>query len=413
MNDERPRENCDSDTRLADAKTPGQDDRQAQQRAAVARRMCRIKRKIIVLSGKGGVGKSTVAVNLAVAAAQAGLKTGLLDIDIHGPSIPKLLGLEGRRPTANEGEIVPVEAARGLKVMSIGFLLGGRDDAVIWRGPMKYTVIRQFLADVEWGELDLLVVDSPPGTGDEPLSAIQLIDNADGAVVVTTPQDVAVADVRRSISFCRQLALPVLGVIENMSGFTCPGCGRVTDVFGQDGGERMAAEMNVPFLGKVPIDPEITHSGDSGKPYILTEPDAPAAEIFRGLLTRLAEPDKLTEKEEETSMRYAVPLTNGVLSAHFGHCEQFALIDVDPDTKQVTGVTRADPPAHEPGALPAWLKENGAGVIIAGGMGRRAQGLFAESGIQVVVGAPEAAPEELVKAHLDGALKAGDNICDH
>jgi len=413
MSQQESCDTCDSKTCSAAAPRPNESEEQREKRLAVARRMCRIRRKIIVLSGKGGVGKSTVATNLAVAAAQAGLETGLLDVDIHGPSIPKLLGLEGARPVAAGDSILPVEAGENLKVMSIGFLLQGRDDAVIWRGPMKYGVIRQFLGDVEWGDLDLLVVDSPPGTGDEPLSVIQLIENADGAVVVTTPQQLAVADVRRSINFCRQLSLPVLGVIENMSGFVCPKCGEVSDVFGAGGGQQMAAAMHVPFLGKVPIDPRMTELGDAGKPYVTEHSDSPAAELFRRTLDIVAGRNEEEEHQEDIVMRYAVPLYNGVLSAHFGHCEEFALVDVDPDTKTVTGVTKMKPPAHEPGVLPAWLSQNGVKIVIAGGMGRRAQDLFNESGIEVLVGAQETAPEELVQAHLNGTLETGGNICDH
>jgi Mrp family chromosome partitioning ATPase/predicted Fe-Mo cluster-binding NifX family protein len=362
---------------------------------------------LIVLSGKGGVGKSTVAANLAVAAARAGLRTGLLDVDVHGPTIPQLLGLTEAQPEAEGEAIVPVPAMDRLGVMSLGFLLPGRDDAVIWRGPMKHTVIRQFLADVEWGELDLLVVDSPPGTGDEPLSVIQLIADPDGAVVVTTPQAVAVADVRRSIGFCRRLALPVLGVVENMSGFRCPHCGRESDLFGTGGGEALAEEAGVPFLGRIPFDPRITASGDAGQAYVATVPDPPGAAVFKTILS--------PEETEEGArpMRYAVPLAGGVLSAHFGHCEEFALVDVDPETGRVVEVRRSEPPPHEPGALPRWLKENGAGAVIAGGMGRRAQDLFAESGIEVILGARPAPPEELVQAHLGGELERGPNICDH
>lgn len=380
------------------------------EREALTARMCRIKRKVIVLSGKGGVGKSTVAVNLAVAAARSGVKTGLLDVDVHGPSVPKLLGLEGTHPDVSAGSIKPIEAADNLVVMSVGFLLSGADDAVIWRGPMKYTVIRQFLADVDWGDLGLLVVDSPPGTGDEPLSVIQLIENADGAIIVTTPQDLATADVRRSINFCRQLELPVLGVVENMSGFACPKCGEVTDVFGSGGGEKMAGEMGVPFLGRVPIDRQVCRSGEAGTPYAGLE-NSPAAAVFHAAAECAA--GKGAEKKEDNAMRYAVPLVNGTLSAHFGHCEEFAFIDVDAETNDVTSVTKATPPPHEPGVLPEWLSGKGVKIIIAGGMGRRAQGLFAQSGIKVLVGAPEAAPEEIVRAYLDGTLELGTNICDH
>lgn len=240
----------------------------AEEKTTLRENMARIAHKIIVMSGKGGVGKSTVAVNLAVSLASKGLKTGLLDIDIHGPSVPKLLGLDsGQVIGTRDGKMTPVEYGEHLKVISIGFLLQDRDDAVIWRGPLKYSVIKQFLAEVDWGDLDYLVIDSPPGTGDEPLSISQLIENADGAVVVTTPQDVALIDVRKSVNFCKKLNMPILGVIENMSGFTCPHCGKETDIFKSGGGRTMAAEMGVPYLGNIPIDGRIVAGGDSGTPF--------------------------------------------------------------------------------------------------------------------------------------------------
>jgi ATP-binding protein involved in chromosome partitioning len=240
-------------------------------------RMNQIKHKILILSGKGGVGKSTVAVNLAVSLALTGKKVGLLDIDIHGPSIPKILNLEGNNLQTAEDMILPIEMLDNLKVISMGFLLRGSSDAVIWRGPMKYQMIKQFLKDVLWGSLDFLIVDSPPGTGDEPLSIVQLLENANGAIIVTTPQEVALSDVRKCITFCRQLNLPVLGVLENMSGFICPKCGHKTDIFKSGGGEKMAEEMAVPFLGRIPIDPAIVEACDSGKPYIQQYKDSQAA----------------------------------------------------------------------------------------------------------------------------------------
>ena len=253
----------------------------------IRQRMAQIKHKILVLSGKGGVGKSTVAVNLAISLSLAGKRTGLLDIDIHGPSVPTILNLEGRTVQAMADAILPIEAGKNLKVMSIGFLLPSRDDAVIWRGPMKYRMIKQFLREVEWGELDYLIIDSPPGTGDEPLSIIQLLENADGAVVVTTPQEVALSDVRKSITFCRSLNLPVLGVLENMSGFICPKCGERTDIFKAGGGENMAMTMNVPFLGRIPIDPQIVEACDSGQPYVDKYRQSQAARAFREAVTLL------------------------------------------------------------------------------------------------------------------------------
>lgn len=227
-----------------------------------------IKQKYVVLSGKGGVGKSTVAVNLAVGLALSGKKTGLLDSDLHGPSVPKMLGLYDYRTTGDEEHILPAEIYNGrLKVMSIQFLLQNHDDSVIWRGPLKHNVILQFIGYTVWGELDYLIIDLPPGTGDEPLSVVQTV-KPDGAIIVTTPQEVAAIDVRKSINFCIKLQLPVTGIIENMSGFVCRHCGETTDIFGSGGGERMAVDMGVPFLGKIPIDPRFVSLSDDGKVFI-------------------------------------------------------------------------------------------------------------------------------------------------
>jgi len=407
---------------MADGVVQGQRDQEHQQQmeaeqAQIRRRMAQIKHKILVLSGKGGVGKSTVAVNLAISLSLAGKRTGLLDIDIHGPSVPKILNLEGRRLQAMDETILPIEVGKNLKVMSIGFLLSSKDDAVIWRGPMKYQMIKQFLKDVEWGELDYLIIDSPPGTGDEPLSIIQLLENADGAVVVTTPQEVALADVRKSITFCRSLDLPVLGVLENMSGFVCPKCGERTDIFKAGGGENMAMSMNVPFLGRIPIDPQIVEACDSGQPYVDKYRQSQTARAFREAVTLLVgsdnERDKAKSRKENKSMRIAIPLAQGRLCLHFGHCEEFAIVDVDSEEKCVSGVHRQVPPPHAPGILPQWLGRQKVNIVIAGGMGSRAQSLFAENGIQVVTGATAGGPEEIVAAYLNGTLQTGANICDH
>lgn len=248
---------------------------------ALVRCLSRIKHKILVLSGKGGVGKSTVAVNLAVALAMEGRETGLLDVDFHGPSVPMLLNLKGQLFKATDGGgIMPVESPYGLKVVSLGFALKNADEAVIWRGPMKMGVIKQLLTDVQWGDLDYLVVDFPPGTGDEPLSVAQLIPESDGAVIVTTPQGISLQDVRKSINFCRQLKIPVLGVVENMSGLICPHCQEMIEVFKSGGGEAMAREMGVPFLGRIPIDPQIVGSSDEGKPFVYHHKETESARAF-------------------------------------------------------------------------------------------------------------------------------------
>ncbi|MBN2022223.1 MAG: Mrp/NBP35 family ATP-binding protein [Pirellulales bacterium] len=256
---------------------------------ALERRMAEIRHKLLVLSGKGGVGKSTVAANLAVSLSRAGKHVGLLDVDVHGPSIPGIMGLEGQSPALLGEEILPVGVNERLAVMSMGFLLASGRDAVIWRGPRKYGAIQQFLKDVFWGPLDYLVVDSPPGTGDEPLSVAQLVGGGAEAVVVTTPQRVAIADVRRCVAFCEAVSLPVRGIVENMSGLDCPHCGKRVDLFGSGGGRALAEEMGVPFLGAIPIDPAVVVSGDAGA--IPSDPagQTPAARAFDAVVGAILE----------------------------------------------------------------------------------------------------------------------------
>ena len=243
-----------------------------------------VKAVIVVLSGKGGVGKSTVAANLAAGLAMEGKRTGLLDVDVHGPSIPRLLKLTGYRPDMTGTFMVPVHWHWNLGVMSIGFLLPGKDDAVIWRGPAKAGVIEQLAKQTAWGECDALVVDCPPGTGDEPLSVLQLFADKAVAVIVTSPQDMAVDDVRRSVTFCRQMSTPILGIVENLSGFACPGCGAVHDIFSAGGGERLAAEVGVPFLGRIPIEPEVARSGDDGDVFLAVASQNPSALAFKTIV---------------------------------------------------------------------------------------------------------------------------------
>ena len=382
------------------------------------RHLQRIRHKIVVLSGKGGVGKSTVAVNLAMSLAMAGRTVGLLDIDLHGPSIPTMLKLADAQLDVVDGKLIPA-GYEALKVISVGFLLERPEDAVIWRGPMKAGVIKQFVHDVEWGNLDYLIVDCPPGTGDEPLSIVQTLGACDGAVIVTTPQDVALTDVRRSISFCRKVNLPVLGVVENMSGLVCPHCDQVVEVFKTGGGEAMAREMGVPFLGRLPLDPNVVQAGDAGHPFVHRHGRTITADtmeqIALGVLATCeqAPSDESSPRIKETTMRIAIPVLDGQLSMHFGHCDQFALVDVDPAQNNITDVSYLTPPPHAPGLLPRWLHEQGATTIIAGGMGSRAQDLFSEHGITVITGAPVDTPTALVTAFLENTLATGDNTCDH
>jgi ATP-binding protein involved in chromosome partitioning len=246
-----------------------------------------VKHVIIVLSGKGGVGKSTVSTNLASALAAHGRQVGLLDLDIHGPNIPKMLGIEDQRPAVLENYMEPVRVTGNLAVMSMAFLLPDTSSPVIWRGPMKMAVIQQFLADVNWGSLDYLIVDLPPGTGDEALSIVQLAPNVQGAVIVTTPQDVAVLDAVKALKFIEKLELPVIGIIENMSGMICPHCGDTIDLFGRGGGEKAAHDLGVPYLGAIPLDPAMVKAGDEGRPYVLRHADTPTWKAVDAVMENL------------------------------------------------------------------------------------------------------------------------------
>lgn len=254
--------------------------------SAVELRMKQIKNKIVVLSGKGGVGKSTVSANLAMSLAAKGFSVGLLDADIHGPSVPTLFNMTGQCATMN-GETVEPLTAGGIKLMSAGFMISHPDQAIIVRGPAKNGILQQMLGQVNWGPLDYLIIDCPPGTGDEPLSVCQLINSPDGGVVVTTPQEVAAADVRKSIQFCRKLNLPILGILENMSGYVCPNCGEEIHLFGKDGGRKTAEQFNEAFLGKIPIDPAIGICGDAGKSFLEHHSDSPTAAAFEKAVEQL------------------------------------------------------------------------------------------------------------------------------
>ncbi|MDP8260290.1 MAG: Mrp/NBP35 family ATP-binding protein [Candidatus Gygaella obscura] len=249
--------------------------------------MLKIKYKLIVISGKGGVGKTTVAVNLAYGLAVKGKKVGILDVDIHGPNVAKMLGIEDKRLISSDLGIEPMEVMSNLKAISLALMLDNKDQPIIWRGPLKMITIKQFLTDVNWGELDYLIVDSPPGTGDEPLSVCQLISDINGAIVVTTSQDVAILDSRKSVLFAKELKVPFVGIIENMGGFICPYCKKEIDLFGSGGGEKSAQDLNVPFLGRIPIEPEIVKLGDSGKPFIYFKKETQTAKIMDGIIDKI------------------------------------------------------------------------------------------------------------------------------
>ncbi len=239
----------------------------------------KIKHKFIVMSGKGGVGKTSVSVNIAISLANMGFKTGLMDVDIHGPDIPRMLGLKEMLDVNEYQKIQPLNYSENLMAVSIESLMKDKDDAVIWRGPMKHSAIRQFLGDSDWGELDFLIIDSPPGTGDEPLTVVQLIPDA-RAIIVTTPQEVALADVRKSINFCKTVKMEIFGLVENMSGYKCPHCGDLISIFGSGGGERTALAAGIRFLGKIPLDPKMVECGDSGVSFQEKFLDSPVTKAF-------------------------------------------------------------------------------------------------------------------------------------
>jgi len=394
----------------------------------IKERLSHIRNKMLVMSGKGGVGKSSVAAYLSVVLAKRGYQVGLMDVDLHGPSIPRLLGLRGNiQPGTREGKAQPIKYLPNMEVISIEPLMGeNKDLATIWRGPLKIGVIRQFIADIEWMDLDYMIIDSPPGTGDEPLTVAQTIPNAK-ALIVTTPQEISLADVRKSINFCRQVNMEILGLVENMSGLKCPHCGKMIDIFKTQGGMLTAKREGLNLLGTLPFEPEVVSKGDIGSISILDDDQLPITQEFNKIVDEIVRLTVTKKKfisevkpgQEEIGMEkgsgdskvLAIPISGGKLSPHFGHSEQFAFVKTEDgkikETKLIT------PPAHQPGVLPRWISEQGADVAIVGGMGERAQQLLRENGIEVIIGAPADSPESLASQYLSNTLVTGENICDH
>ena len=264
------------------------DNQKSEQEAKVKASLGRIKHKILVMSGKGGVGKTSVSVNLAIALATKGFKVGIMDVDIHGPDVPRMLGLEGLLDVNESQKLTPMAYSDNLGAVSIESLIVNKDDAIIWRGPLKYSAIQQFIGDVAWGDLDYLIIDSPPGTGDEPLTIAQMISDAK-AIIVTTPQEVSLADVRKSISFCKTVKMGIIGLIENMSGFTCPHCGEKVDLFGSGGGERTAENAHIAFMGRIPFDTNVVSCGDNGISFQDKYQDSPITKAFGEVARKVSE----------------------------------------------------------------------------------------------------------------------------
>lgn len=370
----------------------------------------KMKHKIVVMSGKGGVGKSTVSVNLAYYLASQGNKVGLLDVDVHGPSVAKMTGIEGVRLKANENgqpEPIKVPNQENLYVVTVASMLESPDDPVIWRGPAKNGVIRQFLDEICWPELDFLIVDCPPGTGDEPLSVIQTIDDVSGTVIVSTPQQVALLDVRKSLKFAELLNIPVLGIVENMSGFVCPCCGETVDIFKTDGTLETAKDFATEVLGKIPLDPQVVNATDSGKPYVTSYAETTAGKAMAQI------GKKVMDKAEELAKReivVAIPSENGVLNTHFGHTKYFTLFTI----KQKAVIGEEEIPVIEGSHADviAWLKnDKKVEVIIAGGMGEEAANICRSFGMKLFRGTGEGKCSIIIQLYLNKNLTDREGTC--
>jgi Mrp family chromosome partitioning ATPase len=268
------------------------EDAMAVQDERIKESLASIKHKFLVMSGKGGVGKTSVSANLAISLSKKGAKVGLLDVDLHGPDIPRVLGLKGILEVSADRCMIPKSYSDNLKVISIESLTQDQDEAVIWRGPLKLHVIRQFISDAHWGKLDYLIIDSPPGTGDEPLTVAQNIPDAK-AIIVTLPQELSLGDVRKSINFCKTVKMDIFGLIENMSGFVCPHCGKDVALFGTGGGFKTAMAMNIPFLGRIPLDPAMVQCADTGQSYMELYPDAQVTTAYNQIVEKIMEGDQL------------------------------------------------------------------------------------------------------------------------
>lgn len=368
-----------------------------QQDKRVREQLSKIKHKIMVMSGKGGVGKSTIAVNIAVGLSLQDFMVGLLDLDLHGPSIPQMLGARdlklSRRP---DGRLGAIKYSPNLKFLSIEPLLPSEDSAVIWRGPIKISAIKQFIGDIDWGELDYLIIDAPPGTGDEPLTIAKTIPDA-YALIVTTPQEVSLIDVKKSIRFCQKVKMRILGIVENMSGFICPHCGKPVDLFKRGGGQRLAEEMGIRFLGKIPVDPRIVDTGDRGKPLVGAYPESITAEAFDNLIRNIisATEEMIRDVAEEKYMRIAIPVSTPTkFQPDLKKADLFALYDVENGKVLVKDVVKK----VQDQDLIDFLKEQVATHICLAEEEEALVEKLNQEGIKVFkIGTPEVNPDNIVQ----------------
>ncbi|MBI4795481.1 MAG: P-loop NTPase [Deltaproteobacteria bacterium] len=389
---------CGADPKACSGCEPGHHHPEESGDKELTRTLKQIRHKILVMSGKGGVGKSSVAVSLALSLARRGYKVGLMDVDLHGPNVLRMLGLKDPLDLMHAQFRLPPDLFDTLRVISIEVLMKNREMAVIWRGPLKHQLIRQFLTEVVWGPLDYLVIDAPPGTGDEPMSVAQTIPEAH-AVIVTTPQEISLADVRKSINFCQKINLDMLGLVENMSGYRCPHCGEAVPLFKSGGAEKTAQAAKVPFLGALPFDPKVVEAADQGELIQLPEADSPFFQALRPIVDYLLEVLSPTASRREPGvLKFALPLDDGKLAAKFSQAQHFAFFTVK-DRAIVDRETIPTPP-HEPGGIPEILDDLGVTHVVAAGLGDKAQGLIQHKGIQVIPGNPQEAPETLVQNYL-------------
>lgn len=373
-----------------------QDQQKSEEDKALCRTLAQIRHKILVMSGKGGVGKSSVAVALALALARAGHKVGLMDVDIHGPNVLRMLGLDEPFDLASGQFQIPPEIFHNLKVISIEAVMRDREMAVIWRGPLKHQLIRQFLTEVQWGFLDYLIIDAPPGTGDEPMSVAQTIPEAK-AVIVTTPQEISLADVRKSINFCQKINLEILGLVENMSGYHCPHCGKDLPLFRKGGGEKTAHTANIPFLGSLPFDPQVVEAADQGQIVEVDPEKSPFFEGLRPMVKYLAKVLPPQPAREPGELRFAVPLDNGQVAAAPTKAAQIALITVKNGT--ITNQETLPRPDLDPANFIVWLENLGVSHL-AGHLPNATKALLERKGIEVVTFSPDQTPEQVVEAYV-------------
>lgn len=373
-----------------------QEQHRSEEDKALCRTLAQIRHKILVMSGKGGVGKSSVAVALALSLARAGHKVGLMDVDIHGPNVLRMLGLKEPFDLASGQFQMPPEFFHNLKVISIEAVMRDREIAVIWRGPLKHQLIRQFLTEVQWGFLDYLIIDAPPGTGDEPMSVAQTIPEAK-ALIVTTPQEISLADVRKSINFCQKINLEILGLVENMSGYHCPHCGQDLPLFRKGGGEKTAQAAKIPFLGSLPFDPQVVEAADQGQ---LVELDQEKSLFFEGLrpivkyVAKVLPPQPAREPGE---LRFAIPLDDGKVAAVPTKAAEIALITVKDGT--ITNRETMPRPDLDPVNFPVWLENLGVSHL-AGDLSDAAKALLQRKGIEVITPAPDQTPDQMVAGFL-------------